>query len=140
MTHPIDAWHALAKARNPRALAALLAEDAVFHSPVVHTPQRGRALATQYLSAALMILGNDSYRYVREIRGERDVLLEFELELDGVQVNGADLIRWTEAGQIDDVKVIIRPLKAIQAVQQEMAELLAQMQSRPESQYGSVSR
>ena len=81
MTHPIDAWHELAQARNPRALKALLAEDVVFHSPVVHTPQRGRALATQYLSAALAVLGNDSFHYVREIRGERDALLEFELEL-----------------------------------------------------------
>ena len=131
MTHPIDAWHALAKARNPRALAALLADDVVFHSPVVHTPQRGRVLATQYLSAALMILGNDSFRYVREIRGERDALLEFELELAGVAVNGVDLVRWNEAGQIADFKVMIRPLKSIQAVQQKMAELLAQMQQPP---------
>ena len=130
MTHPIDAWHALAKARSPRALAALLADDVVFHSPVVHTPQRGRALATQYLSAALMILGNESFRYVREIRGERDAVLEFELELDGVQVNGVDLIRWNEADRIDDFKVMIRPFKAIQAVQQKMAELLAQMQQQ----------
>lgn len=131
MTHPIDAWHALAKARNPRALAALLADDVVFHSPVVHTPQRGKLLASQYLGAALMILGNDSFRYVREIRGERDALLEFELELEGVAVNGVDLIRWNDAGQIDDFKVMIRPLKAIQAVQQKMAELLAQMQQQP---------
>jgi hypothetical protein len=128
MTHPIDAWHALASGRNPRALAALLADDVVFHSPVVHTPQRGRLLATQYLSAALMILGNESFHYVREIRGEHDAVLEFELELAGVAVNGVDLIRWNEAGQITDFKVMIRPLKAIQAVQQKMAELLAQMQ------------
>jgi hypothetical protein len=128
MTHPIDAWHALAKDRNPRALSGLLSDDVVFHSPVVHTPQQGRALATQYLGAALMILGNDSFRYVREIRGERDALLEFELELSGVQVNGVDLIRWNDAGLITDFKVMIRPLKAIQAVQQKMAELLAQMQ------------
>ena len=128
MTHPIDAWHDLAKARNPRALAALLADDVVFHSPVVHTPQRGKLLASQYLGAALMIMGNDSFRYVREIRGERDALLEFELELGGVAVNGVDLIRWNDAGQIIDFKVMIRPLKAIQAVQQKMAELLAKMQ------------
>ncbi len=130
MTHPIDAWHELAKARNPGALAALLADDVVFHSPVVHTPQRGKLLASQYLGAALMILGNDSFRYVREIRGERDALLEFELELEGVAVNGVDLIRWNDNGQIDDFKVMIRPLKAIQAVQQKMAELLAKMQQQ----------
>jgi SnoaL-like domain len=130
MTHPIDAWHAIASGRNPRALAQLLADEVVFHSPVVHTPQRGRAVATQYLSAALMILGNDSFRYVREIRSERDALLEFELELAGVQVNGVDLIRWNDAGLITDFKVMVRPLKAIQAVQQKMAELLAQMQQQ----------
>jgi len=134
MTHPIDAWHALARDRNPRALAALLDDEVVFHSPVVRTPQRGRPLATQYLSAALMILGNDSFRYVREIRGERDAVLEFELELDGLQVNGVDLVRWNDAGRITDFKVMIRPLKAIQAVQQEMAALLAQMQQRQADQ------
>lgn len=130
MTHPIDAWHALAQARNPKLLAALLAEDVVFHSPVVHTPQRGRQLATQYLAAALRVLGNESFHYVREIRGERDAVLEFELELDGVQVNGVDLIRWNDAGLITDFKVMVRPLKGMQAVQQKMAELLAQMQQQ----------
>jgi len=130
MTHPIDAWHSIAKARDPRALGGLLADDVVFHSPVVHTPQRGRTLAAQYLGAALMILGNETFRYVREIRGERDALLEFELELSGVQVNGVDLIRWNDAGQITDFKVMVRPLKAIQAVHQAMGELLAQMQQR----------
>lgn len=131
MTHPIDTWHDLVKTRDARALAAWLAEDAVFHSPVVHTPQQGRRIASQYLGAALMILGNDSFRYVREIRGERDALLEFELELDGVHVNGVDLIRWNDAGQVVDFKVMVRPLQAIQVVQQKMAELLATMQQRP---------
>jgi hypothetical protein len=74
------------------------------------------------------VLGNESFRYVREIRGERDALLEFELELAGVQVNGVDLIRWNDAGLITDFKVMVRPLKGMQAVQQKMAELMAAMQ------------
>jgi hypothetical protein len=102
----------------------------VLHSPVVHTPQQGRAITRQYLSAALAVLANDSFRYVREIRGERDALLEFELELAGVRVNGVDLIRWNDAGQIVDFKVMVRPLKGMQAVHQKMGELLAQMQQR----------
>ena len=135
MTHPIDTWHDLVRTRNLGALATLLAEDAVMHSPVVHTPQKGRAIATQYLTAALAVLVNDSFRYVREIRGERDALLEFELELAGVQVNGVDLIRWNDAGQIVDFKVMVRPLKGMQAVHQKMGELLAQMQQqRPAAQ------
>lgn len=131
MTHPIDAWHALVRSRNVAGLDALLAEDAVLHSPVVHTPQQGRAITRQYLSAALAVLANDSFRYVREIRGERDALLEFELELAGVRVNGVDIIRWNDAGQIVDFKVMVRPLKGMQAVHQKMGELLAQMQQRP---------
>jgi hypothetical protein len=131
MTHPVDTWHQLAQARNPRALAGLLAEDVVFHSPVVHTPQRGRAITTQYLAAALAVLGNESFRYVREIRGEHDALLEFECVLDGVQVNGIDLLKWNEAGLLTEFKVMVRPLKAVQAVQQKMAELMAAMQALP---------
>jgi len=130
MTHPIDAWHELVRTRNVRGLGALLAEDAVLHSPVVHTPQKGRAIATQYLTAALAVLANESFRYVREIRGGRDALLEFELELAGVQVNGVDIIRWNDAGQIVDFKVMVRPLKGMQAVHQKMGELLAQMQQQ----------
>lgn len=130
MTHPIDAWHDVVATRSPKALAALLADDVVFHSPVVHTPQHGRAIAGQYLQAALAVLGNDSFRYVREVRGAQDAVLEFELELAGVQVNGVDLIRWNDAGQIVDFKVMVRPLKGLQAVHQKMGELLAQMQSQ----------
>ncbi len=128
MTHPVDAWHALAQARNPRALRELLAEDVVFHSPVVHTPQRGRAITSQYLGAALQVLGNESFRYVREIRGPSDAVLEFECLLDGVQVNGVDLLKWNEAGLLTEFKVMVRPAKAMAMVQQKMAELMAAMQ------------
>lgn len=130
MTHPVDAWHAVVASRDLQALSTLLADDAVLHSPVVHTPQRGKAVTMQYLSAALAVLANDSFRYVREIRGEHDALLEFELELAGVQVNGVDLIRWNDAGQIVDFKVMVRPLQGMQAVHQKMGELLARMQQR----------
>lgn len=120
----LAAWHALVDARDAAGLDALLADDVVFHSPVVHTPQRGKAIAKQYLSAAIAVFGNPSFRYVREVVGERDALLEFEVEIDGVQVNGVDLIRWDDGGQIVDFKVLVRPLKALLAIQQRMAALL----------------
>ena len=109
---PIDTWHRVLKERDVNALDTLLAPEAVFHSPVVHTPQAGRAMTKAYLAAALHVLGNDSFRYVREVRQGRDAVLEFELELEGVHVNGVDLIRWNEQGQIIDFKVMLRPLKA----------------------------
>lgn len=124
-THPLDAWHQIVRDSDTAALGALLADEAVFHSPVVHTAQRGKALTLAYLSAALRVLFNDSFAYVREVRGAADAVLEFEVEMDGILINGVDMIRWNAAGQIVDFKVMIRPLKALNLVHQRMAALLA---------------
>jgi hypothetical protein len=122
--HPLETWHRIVRTRDPSGLDALLAEDVIFHSPVVHSPQRGRKLAAWYLTAAMRVLGNPAFRYVREITGESDAMLEFETEIDGVVVNGVDIIRWDESGRIVDFKVMLRPLKAINLVQQRMAAML----------------
>ncbi|MFY2763705.1 nuclear transport factor 2 family protein [Arenimonas sp. MALMAid1274] len=123
--HPIETWHHLVRTRDARGLPALLAEDAVFHSPVVHTPQRGRRLVTGYLAAAFEVFFSPGFRYVREIVGPQDAMLEFETEIDGILVNGVDLIRWNAEGQIVDFKVMIRPLKAIELIHRRMGALLA---------------
>ncbi|MGQ3056345.1 MAG: nuclear transport factor 2 family protein [Nevskia sp.] len=125
--HPIHRWHQMVAARDPRGLDTLLADDAVFHSPVVHTPQRGKAITALYLRAAFEVFFVGEFRYVREIIGSHDAMLEFETTMDGVAVNGVDLIRWNDAGQITDFKVMVRPLKGIQAVHQRMGEMLARM-------------
>ena len=127
MTHPIDAWHEFVDSRDVGLLEKLLADDVVFHSPVVHTPQRGRAITLLYLRGAMQVLGTPRFRYEREIRGERDALLEFVTEIDGITINGVDLIRWDDAGRIVDFKVLVRPLKAINVLHQKMGELLAQL-------------
>ena len=120
-------WHRLLAARDAAGLADLLADDAVFHSPVVHTPQRGKAMTQLYLAGAMQVLGGPGFRYLREVVGESDAMLEFEVEIDGIGVNGVDLIHWNAAGRIDDFKVMIRPLKAINLVHQKMGELLQKM-------------
>jgi hypothetical protein len=120
----LQTWHRLVRTQDPSGLNTLLAEDAVFHSPVVHTPQRGRKLAAAYLGAAFQVLFNPSFRYVREIVGPAEAMLEFEVEIDGVLVNGVDLIRWDDAGQIVEFKVMLRPLKAINVIHQRMAAML----------------
>lgn len=123
-------WHAvIAGGSDPPALAAIVREDAVFHSPVVHTPQRGRALVVGYLAAAGQTLGNASFRYVRELVDGDNALLEFETEMDGVHVNGVDLIRFDADGMIADFKVMVRPLKAVNKVWEAMAAQLAQPKS-----------
>ena len=118
-------WHAVIDGgSDPQALAAIVSEDAIFHSPVVHTPQRGRALVVAYLAAAGQTLGNASFRYVRELVDGDNALLEFETEMDGIHVNGIDLIRFDEHGKILDFKVMVRPLKAVNKVWAMMAARL----------------
>ena len=128
--HPVTTWHRLVQTRDASGLGELLAEDSVFHSPVVHTPQRGRALVAWYLSAAFRVFFDETFRYVREIVGDADAMLEFETEIDGVVVNGVDLIKWNQAGQITDFKVMIRPLKAINLIHQRMAAVLESTKTR----------
>jgi hypothetical protein len=125
-------WHRVARERDASGLDALLADEVVFHSPVVHTPQAGKALTARYLAAALRVLGNEHFRYVREIVGERDAVLEFVTEIDGITINGVDLVRADAAGRIVEFKVMIRPLKAIHLVQERMAAML-QAPPRPRS-------
>jgi hypothetical protein len=117
-------WHRIAQARDPRGLAELLADDVVFHSPVVHTPQVGKAITTLYLAAALQVFGNESFRYLREVAGERDAVLEFETTIDGIVVNGVDMLTWNAAGQVTAFKVMVRPLKAINLIHAKMAAML----------------
>jgi hypothetical protein len=123
----LDAWHRMIEERNAAALDDVLAEDAVFHSPVVHTPQEGKALTKLYLSAAIMVLGNSNFEYVREVIGESDAVLEFTAELDGIVINGVDMIHWNTDGKIDDFKVMIRPLKAVNLLHRMMGQMLQQM-------------
>lgn len=123
----IAAWHELVRRRSSDGLAALLDDEVVFHSPIVHTPQVGKALTTMYLTAALHVIANDSFRYVREVVGPRDAALEFQVEIDGISVNGIDLIRWNDAGRIVDFKVMVRPLKAVNLLHARMREMLESM-------------
>ena len=125
--HPLEVWHRLVRERDASGLNALLAEDAVFHSPVVHTPQRGKNLVAGYLGAAFQVFFNPTFRYVREIVGASEAMLEFETEIDGILVNGVDLIKWNAEGQIVEFKVMIRPLKAINLIHQRMAAMLQSM-------------
>src|SRR5271165_134842 len=121
---PVQVWHRLVQEHNAQGLDALLADEAIFYSPVVHTPQVGKAITKKYLEAAFQVFFNKTFRYVREVSGHRDAVLEFEVELDGIIVNGVDMIKWNEAGKITEFKVMLRPLKAVNLIQQKMAAML----------------
>jgi hypothetical protein len=120
----LETWHELVRTRNAKGLDALLADEVVFHSPVVHTSQVGKPITLKYLSAAFHVFFDESFRYVRELTGPRDAALEFQVEIDGIAVNGIDLIKWNEAGRIVEFKVMVRPLKAVNLIHQKMAAML----------------
>ena len=117
-------WHQLVTAQDTAGLHLLLAEDVVFHSPIVHAPQAGKMITTQYLTAAFHVFFNESFEYVRELVDRHGAVLEFQVEIEGVIVNGVDMIKWNEDGKIVEFKVMLRPMKAINLIREKMAAML----------------
>jgi hypothetical protein len=124
-------WHEYVKQPDHQALWNMLHPDAVFESPVVHTPQAGRDIVFKYLASADKVLGGEGFAYAREWLGPDSAIIEFENVINGIKVNGIDMITWNDAGQITHFKVMVRPLKAIQMVHQMMGEMLQTMASQP---------
>lgn len=122
----LRAWHDYVSSHDERTLWDMLHPDAVFESPVVHTPQRGREVTFKYLNAAFVVLGGSGFRYVGSWENASGVVLEFENEIQGIRLNGIDMITWNEAGQITHFKVMVRPLKAINMLHQMMGAQLMQ--------------
>lgn len=119
-------WHEVVESRDPSKLPGMIAADAVFRSPAVHTPQQGRELVTAYLAGALLVLGPE-LTYHDEWTRERDAVLRFTTVVDGLQVEGVDLITWDDDGQIVGFTVMVRPFKALEAVIRRMQEELAKL-------------
>ena len=120
----VETWHKLVEARDAAGLDNILAENVVFHSPVVHTPQEGKPITKLYLTAALHVLNNDSFKYLREVVSGNNAVLEFTTVIDGITINGVDMITWGADGRITDFKVMGRPLKAVNLVHRMMGEML----------------
>lgn len=134
MSYPlVDAWHDVLATGNLDGLDGLLAENVCFHSPVVHRAQQGKALTKIYLIAAFGVFEGTGFRYVREVVAGNDAILEFTAEIDGIHVNGVDMIHWNEYGKIDDFKVMVRPLKAMEKLREKMAAMLEQFKAQAAS-------
>ncbi|MEM7410042.1 MAG: nuclear transport factor 2 family protein [Myxococcota bacterium] len=134
----IENWHAHIAGKFPGGLDELLADDVVFYSPVVFTPQKGKDITKLYLGAAGNTLGGGdasggstgAFRYTKEILSGNHAMLEFETEMNGKHVNGVDIITCNDDGKIIEFKVLIRPLQAVNAVHQQMASMLEKMKDR----------
>jgi len=149
--HVVDQWHRYIKGELPAGLDDLLDDDVVFYSPIVFTPQRGKAVTSLYLQAAAVALtgepgagtppeatsgasspgaGSGAFRYSKKVLDGDTAVLEFETTIDGTYVNGVDIIRCNDAGRIIEFRVMIRPLQAVQAVHAQMASTLETMQPK----------
>jgi len=122
----LDKWYGYVKSHDRAALWDLLHPDAVFESPVVHTPQRGREITFKYLMGADKVLGGPGFRYVGEWRSATGAVLEFETVIEGITINGVDIISFSDDGRITHFKVMVRPLKAINLLHRLMGEQLLQ--------------
>ena len=137
--HVIEKWHAHLRGQLLGGLDELLDDDVVFYSPIVYTPQEGKAITKMYLQAAGQTLpgegsasgGDDKpgrFRYTKTVTSGDTAVLEFETTLDGKYVNGVDIIRCDDSGRIVEFRVMIRPLQAVNAVHEQMRAMLEAMQ------------
>lgn len=120
----VTAWHEAVAKSDLTAFEALVNDDAVFESPALHKPQVGKAMVSMYLRGALLVLNNGTFRYVEEWISERSAVLEFEATVDGMHLNGVDIIRWDESDRVTSFKVMIRPFKGLGALMAAMKKLL----------------
>ena len=132
----IKKWHDHTKGEFPGGFDELLADDVIFYSPIVFSPQKGKDLTTLYLMAAGNTFGGDqsrdgtlqesSFKYTKEVLDGNQAILEFETQIDGKYVNGVDIITFNSEGKISEFKVMIRPLQAVNIIHEKMQEMLKQ--------------
>ena len=120
----LDEWYGYIKSHDDSVLWDLLHPDAVFESPVVYTPQRGREITFKYLSSATKVLGGDGFVYLGQWRSQTGAVLEFETQIDGIKINGVDIITFSDDDRITHFKVMVRPLKGMNLLHQLMGEQL----------------
>jgi len=123
----LQKWHQAVQARDIAVLDDILAEDVVFYSPVVWTAQKGKDLTKLYLGAAMFVIANDDFKYVKEIVSGHQACLEFTTKIDDIIVNGVDIITFNEEGRITEFKVMVRPLKGMMVLKDKMFELMQKM-------------
>lgn len=127
VTEGLARWHTAIEQQDTSLLSDMLADDAVFYSPVVFAPQEGKALTFMYLSAAFHVLAGEHFHYAAQYQSENGAVLEFKTLIDGIEINGVDIITWNDEGKISEFKVMLRPLKAVNKIHEMMAAMLQKM-------------
>lgn len=126
----LNKWHTLIKNSAVSEISTLLADDVTLFSPVIHTPIQGKEMVSMYLTAAFHTFLNGSFTYDREFSADNAAVLEFSLAIQGIDINGIDMITWNEAGKITEFKVMIRPYQALNMINDQMTAMLKQLRNR----------
>ncbi len=126
----LEIWHEMLEKGDPSRIPEILAEDAVMISPVVHTPQRGKKITSMYLMGAFHVLSNDTFKYISENFNEHSAVLEFTTTVDGIEINGVDMMTFNTDGLITEFKVMVRPLQAMNMLHKKMGEMLDVLKSQ----------
>jgi hypothetical protein len=129
MENPISKWHEVVKLRDYNLLKEILDENVIFYSPVVYTPQKGKSITLNYLSAANEVFNSSNFRYRKEIINDKSASLEFALTIDDTDINGIDLISWNDSGLITEFKVFIRPLQGVNLIHKLMQNMIENLKN-----------
>ncbi|UUO23582.1 nuclear transport factor 2 family protein [Colwellia sp. M166] len=126
----LNNWHTMIQNKQVEQVSTLLADNVTLFSPVIHTPIQGKQMVSMYLTAAFHTFLNGSFNYDREFTADNAAVLEFSLNIDGIDINGIDMITWNEDGKITEFKVMIRPYKALNMINDQMTAMLATLQQQ----------
>ena len=124
MKNPIKKWHKVVKLRDYDLLKSILADDIIFYSPIVYTPQKGKDIAIKHLVAASEVFNTGNFSYDKEVIQGQQASLEFSLNINDTEINGIDLISWNNDGKINEFKVFIRPLQGVNIIHKMMQSTL----------------
>ena len=120
----LEDCHKVVDTRDLKLLKSMLDKDAVFYSPLLYKPKKGKAMVAGFLMAAAEMFGETGFHYIKEIQGSNEAVLEFNAVIDGIEIDGVDIITWNDEGKITEFKVMIRPFSAIEKVGEKMKGLL----------------
>jgi len=109
-------WHDLLARNAMEELDPLLSDRIVFRSPVAHTPYPGRAAIKLVLKTVNTVFQNFTYHRSFATADGLGVVLEFSAEVDGKALKGIDMLRFDQAGKIEEFEVMVRPMSGLQAL------------------------
>ncbi|MGH8385104.1 MAG: nuclear transport factor 2 family protein [Pseudomonas sp.] len=120
----LSQWHAMIRSGDLNALPELLDPQAVFRSPMAHTPYPGAPVVSMILNTVSKVFEDFTYHRELATADGLNVILEFSAKVGEKQLKGIDMIRFNEQGKIVEFEVMVRPLSGLQALGEEMGRRL----------------